>query len=326
MLGSEPPRCLVRKPCLPPRRSNTALFRQRTSVTPSLDKKGLNLLPRVPSEHLEDQGSRWLASWTGDCPRPAGCTPAPSQKTAGGPPPCSWSWSTSVAGLSLRDQTPVKERFLHKLSLDLCSPAGWRLYVSTSQSTSLLGSFLNGSLNRATGIRNMSLLEPSDWYVLEPSKFHSGRSEKKNRETLSPWSFLSQCFVLRIYSSHADVTHDSLGLWIQSPCLAAQPLTGAVNPDVHGLDLVALNQLHVLLFDSLVQLGTHWSGHLDSRKLEGQRFIGATETENAQITESRHQESSSWLKMLHTEPTPRRYNTAVLRSVNRLPVSQRIDC
>lgn len=57
-----------------------------------------------------------------------------------------------------------------------CLPAGIRLYLSTSHSTSLLGSLLKGSLNMATGIRNMSLLEPSDWYVLEPSKFHSGRS------------------------------------------------------------------------------------------------------------------------------------------------------
>lgn len=56
-------------------------------------------------------------------------------------------------------------------------PAGKRLYFRTSQMTSLLGSRVNGSLNMRTGTRYMSLLEPSAWYVLEPSKFHSGMSE-----------------------------------------------------------------------------------------------------------------------------------------------------
>lgn len=57
-------------------------------------------------------------------------------------------------------------------------PAGKRLYFRTSQRTSLLGSRVNGSLNMRTGMRNMSLLEPSAWYVLEPSKFHSGISDR----------------------------------------------------------------------------------------------------------------------------------------------------
>lgn len=56
-------------------------------------------------------------------------------------------------------------------------PAGKRLYLRTSQRTSLLGSSVNGSLNMQTGMRYMSLLEPSAWYVLEPSKFHSGTSD-----------------------------------------------------------------------------------------------------------------------------------------------------
>lgn len=56
------------------------------------------------------------------------------------------------------------------------SPADWRLYLKTSQRTSLLGSLRKGSRNIAAGRRYMSLLEPSDWKVLEPSKFHSGRS------------------------------------------------------------------------------------------------------------------------------------------------------
>lgn len=59
-------------------------------------------------------------------------------------------------------------------------PAGKRLYLKTSQRTSLFGSRVNGSLNMQTGMRYMSLLEPSAWYVLEPSKFHSGMSDKMN--------------------------------------------------------------------------------------------------------------------------------------------------
>lgn len=59
-------------------------------------------------------------------------------------------------------------------------PAGKRLYFRTSQRTSLFGSSVNGSLKMRTGLRYMSLLEPSAWYVLEPSKFHSGMSDDKN--------------------------------------------------------------------------------------------------------------------------------------------------
>ena len=59
------------------------------------------------------------------------------------------------------------------------SPAGLRLYLRTSHRTSLLGSKVKGSLNIQTGMRNMSLLEPSAWSVLEPSKFHSGISVAK---------------------------------------------------------------------------------------------------------------------------------------------------
>lgn len=49
--------------------------------------------------------------------------------------------------------------------------------MRTSHRTSLFGSRVNGSLNMQTGTRYMSLLEPSAWEVLEPSKFHSGMSE-----------------------------------------------------------------------------------------------------------------------------------------------------
>lgn len=45
----------------------------------------------------------------------------------------------------------------------MSSPADWRLYLKTSQSTSLLGSLRKGSRNMAAGRRYMSLLEPSDW-------------------------------------------------------------------------------------------------------------------------------------------------------------------
>lgn len=143
-------------------------------------------------------------------------------------------------------------------------PAGLRLYLSTSQSTSLLGSFLNGSLNMAAGIRNMSLLEPSDWYVLDPSKFHSGRSGQF--KSVVNFKFLKMifnhvlwCFLLMI--QEWDLTLDRLGLGVQSSGLAAKSLSRTIDPDVHGLDLVPLREAHVLLLDSFVQLWTGWGGH-----------------------------------------------------------------
>lgn len=143
-------------------------------------------------------------------------------------------------------------------------PAGLRLYLSTSQSTSLLGSFLNGSLNMAAGIRNMSLLEPSDWYVLDPSKFHSGRSGQF--KSVVNFKFLKMifnhvlwCFLLMI--QEWDLTLDRLGLRVQSSGLAAKSLSRTIDPDVHGLDLVPLREAHVLLLDSFVQLWTGWGGH-----------------------------------------------------------------
>lgn len=69
----------------------------------------------------------------------------------------------------------------HHLHQKVHSPADWRLYLKTSQRTSLLGSLRKGSRNMAAGRRYMSLLEPSAWKVLEPSKFHSGRSGEKKQ-------------------------------------------------------------------------------------------------------------------------------------------------
>lgn len=80
---------------------------------------------------------------------------------------------------SEREQVYVRNR-LKKVKSEAIVPAGIRLYLRTSQRTSLLGSRENGSLNMRTGLRYMSLLEPSDWYVLEPSKFHSGISAQTN--------------------------------------------------------------------------------------------------------------------------------------------------
>ena len=47
----------------------------------------------------------------------------------------------------------------------------WRLHR-----TPAVGSLWKGSQNMAAGTRYMSLLDPSDWKVLEPSEFHSGDS------------------------------------------------------------------------------------------------------------------------------------------------------
>lgn len=93
-------------------------------------------------------------------------------------------------------------------------PAGKRLYFRTSQRTSLFGSSVNGSLKMRTGLRYMSLLEPSAWYVLEPSKFHSGMSDDKNVPKghhqnmllyfiAFPVSIPVKCFIYRI-SAHSQ--------------------------------------------------------------------------------------------------------------------------
>lgn len=51
----------------------------------------------------------------------------------------------------------------------LTLPAGLPLYLKTSHITSLFLPIRKGSLYSATGWRYMSELEPSAWYVLEPS-------------------------------------------------------------------------------------------------------------------------------------------------------------
>ena len=81
----------------------------------------------------------------------------------------------------------ITKRYLNKgnhTSRSPALPAGFRLYFSTSHRTSLLGSLRNGSRNIAEGIKYISLLEPSDWYVLEPSKFHSGSSTEQRKKRL----------------------------------------------------------------------------------------------------------------------------------------------
>ncbi len=90
-----------------------------------------------------------------------------------------WRWLVSVfkARKAISLQANPDQTYTDDVLSSTDVPAGFRLYLSTSHKTNLLGSLRKGSLNIAEGMRYMSLLEPSDWYVLEPSKFHSGRSE-----------------------------------------------------------------------------------------------------------------------------------------------------
>lgn len=60
------------------------------------------------------------------------------------------------------------------------------------------------------------------------------------------------------------LTFDALGLKIQRPGFAAEPLSGSINPNVHGLDFIPLSELHVLLLDSFTQCGAGGHGHLIS--------------------------------------------------------------
>lgn len=50
-----------------------------------------------------------------------------------------------------------------------------------------------------------------------------------------------------------EFTFNRLGFRIQSSGLAAQSLSGSIDPDVHGLDFVSLREIHVLMLDSFVQ-------------------------------------------------------------------------
>lgn len=60
------------------------------------------------------------------------------------------------------------------------------------------------------------------------------------------------------------LTFDALGLKIQRPGLAPEPLSCAINPNVHGLDFIPLRELHVLLLNSFTQCGAGGRGHLIS--------------------------------------------------------------
>lgn len=63
----------------------------------------------------------------------------------------------------------------------------------------------------AEGMRYMSLLEPSAWYVLEPSKFHSGRSENQHLNSVG--------VSLSHYSSYVKNAKDTYlqYFWAQNP-------------------------------------------------------------------------------------------------------------
>lgn len=58
------------------------------------------------------------------------------------------------------------------------------------------------------------------------------------------------------------LTFDAFRLRIKRPGFASEPLSGSVDPDVHGLDFVPLRELHVLLLDSFTQTGAGGRSHL----------------------------------------------------------------
>lgn len=58
------------------------------------------------------------------------------------------------------------------------------------------------------------------------------------------------------------LTFNAFGFKIQCPGFASEPLSGSINPNVHGLDFIPLWEVHVLLFHSFTQAGTGGRGHL----------------------------------------------------------------
>lgn len=116
----------------------------------------------------------------------------------------------------------------------------------------------------AAGIRHMSLLEPSAWEVLEPSKFHSGKSTRKGTDELY-YEGLNHMYLLTVYGRlRVLLTFKAFWLKIQSPGFAAEPLSCSINPYVHGLDFIPLRELHVLLLHSFTQRGAWGRSHLIS--------------------------------------------------------------
>lgn len=72
-------------------------------------------------------------------------------------------------------------------------------------------------------------------------------------------------YQLKVFMKRLPVlTFDALGLKIQRPGFASEPLSGSINPNVHGLDFISLRELHVLLLDSFTQAGAGGHGHLIS--------------------------------------------------------------
>ncbi len=88
-------------------------------------------------------------------------------------------------------------------------------------------------------------------------------------------NYLSRLAAVDVYIDHtqeSDLTLNLLGLKIQSFGLASQSLSRPVNPDVHGLDLLPLSQIHVLLLNSFIQFRTRWGCHFpDPKTCRGKR-------------------------------------------------------
>ena len=57
-------------------------------------------------------------------------------------------------------------------------------------------------------------------------------------------------------------TFDALRLGVERSGFAPETLSGAVDPDVHGQDLVSLGELHVPLFYNFTQAGAGGRSHL----------------------------------------------------------------
>lgn len=80
------------------------------------------------------------------------------------------------------------------------------------------------------------------------------------------------------------LTFDAFGLKIQRPGFAAEPLSGPINPNIHGLDFIALRELHVLLLHSFTQCGAGGRGHLIS-------YYNTPEDKRSRREESRYETS-----------------------------------
>lgn len=94
-------------------------------------------------------------------------------------------------------------------------------------------------------------------------KYHSSTMKRDKWQPFSEAAKYS-CFLhtaKACESCTCPLTFKALGLMVQRAGFAAEVLSCPINPDVHGLDLLSLRQLHVHMLNGFAELGARRGGH-----------------------------------------------------------------